>query len=421
MVAGPVSTAWLDLFEANWASGAESSLESYDSLDRLDAIPALTFLKELIWEEIRNWVANNKDPMTAVHHRDLDGPGHVFLGGMNHALNDDTLRAHDITAVISIHPRDLLAWHPTNASYGLRRFERPSSLGEGEGEGEGSPCPVRHHLMIPLEDRSNADLMDHLGETHDFLQSHLRAGRNVLVHCKSGRSRSVAVVIAYLQRKHYEAAVRPRDGDDGDDRNATATAAALADMTAYREAVTESIRQQRLPVSIIMERFEALLHIYDLQLLGHPAYAQERVDGFPEPPAAAAFGSGPAAGPLSPVTPLSPGGSQGMGLRLRPETMVSLSPAGRKRVMKRGGAAILKICTAVVFFRNGQKPPVPVVERLFEINDDYFYELEGAEHKGVSYRGSGHDHPGFCAFYSRFADEYGYEVPPAVALFSSEK
>jgi hypothetical protein len=268
--------------------------------------------------------------------------------------------------------------------------------------------------------------MDHLGETHDFLQSHLRAGRNVLVHCKSGRSRSVAVIIAYLQRKHYEAAVRPRRGGGGssspgpllpgddDDKNA----AALADMTAYREAVTESIRQQRLPVSIIMERFEALLHIYDLQLLGHPAYAQERVDGFPEPPPA---GSGPTAGPLSPISPLSPGGSQGMGMRLRPETMVSLSPAGRKRVSKRGGAAILKICTAVVFFRHGQKPPVPVVERLFEINEDYFYELEGAEHKGVSYRDSGHDHPGICAFYDRFAVEYGYEVPPAVALFSSEK
>ncbi|ROW08492.1 hypothetical protein VMCG_03239 [Cytospora schulzeri] len=406
----PVSTAWFDLFEENRASNAESSLESYEALNRLDAIPDLSFLKDLIWEEIRAWVANNTDPMSEVRHPDLDGPGRVFLGGMNHALNDDTLREHDITAVISIHPQDLLAWHPTNTSYALRRFQVADSS-----------CPVQYHFMIPLEDKSNADLMEYFTQTHDFLQTHLQAGRNVLVHCKSGRSRSVAVVIAYLQKKYYETAIRPQG-------NIVPLDEALGKMVSYREEVTESIRQQRLPVSIIMERFEALLQLYDLQLLGHPGYAQERVDSFPETSAAdekkkkkGATGTGSqVAGSRGTGTGSQMAGSQTQPQALGPEATGSQSSAGRKRVGKKGGAAVLKICIAVVFFKHNQKPPVPVVERLFEVDDDYFYRLEGSKHKGISYRDSGHAHRGICAFYDKFADEFGYESPLPFSLFSSE-
>ncbi|KUI69443.1 Dual specificity protein phosphatase 12 [Cytospora mali] len=400
-MAAPVSSAWLNLFEESQAPDAESSLESYEALDKLDAFPSLSFLKDLIWEEIRKWVANNTDPMSAVRHEDFDGPGRVFLGGMNHALNDDTLREHNITAVISIHPRDQLAWHPTNTSYGLRRFQVSESS-----------CPVQYHLMIPLEDKSNADLMEYFGQTYDFMQSHLHEGRNVLVHCKSGRSRSVAVVIAYLQRKYYETTIRP---------HSLPLEEALGKMVSYREAVTESIRYQRLPVSIIMERFETLLELYDLLLLGHPSYAQERVDGFPEPSAGEQKTAGSQQMASSQATASQSTISQAPSSQTSGfETMGSQSSAGRKRVKKKGGAAILKISTAIVFFTHNQKPPVSVVERLFEINEDYFYEMEGSEHKGISYGESGHAHRGICAFYARFADEFGYELPSAVSLFSSE-
>lgn len=420
-MAGPVSPAWFDLFEENRASNAESSLESYESLNKLDAITDLSFLKDIIWEEIRTWVANNTDPMSAVHHQDLDGPGLVFLGGMNHALNDDTLRAHDISAVISIHPPDLLAWHPTNTSYGLRRFQDAGA----------DSCPVKHHLMIPLEDKSNADLMEHFGDTYDFMWAHLREGRNVLVHCKSGRSRSVAVVIAYLQRKHYEAAIRPRRGGGvDDDEDDLPVDEALGLMVSYREATTESVRRQRLPVSIIMERFETLLQLYDLRLLGHPSYERERAEGQSE------LLLGEQKKPASEVeaAAAAAGGSQAMGigslstesLALSPQALgseaVGLEPsARRKRVIEKGGAAVLKICTAIVFFKHNQKPPVSVVERLLEINEAYFYKLEGSEYNGISYAGdTGHAHRGICSFYATFADQFGYEVPSAIALLSSE-
>ena len=411
-MAGTVSSAWFDLFEANKDSDAESSLESYDSLNKLDSIPGLSFLKDLIWEEIRTWVANNTDLLSVIRHQDLDGPGYVFLGGMNHALNDDTLREHNISAVISIHPQDLLAWHPTNASYGLRRFQisEPS-------------CPVHYHLMIPLEDKSNADLLDYFDKTNEFLHSHLQEGRNVLVHCKSGRSRSVAVVIAYLQRKYYETTVRPQELQLDE---------ALVKMASYREAVTESIRQQRLPVSIIMERFEALLELYDLQLLGHPAYERERAEGFASPPplgrretlssqAASTRTTGSQSTADSQMLSSQTLGSDATSATATTNGSQSSGGRSRRRVKKKGGAAILKICTAVVFFKHGQKPPASVVERLFEVNEDYFYELEASGHKGVSYGESGHTHRGICAFYDSFADGFDYESPAAVSLLASEK
>lgn len=410
-MSSPVSTAWFDLFEEKQAYDAEACFSSYDALDTLDHIPSLSFLKDLVWAEIRTWVANNSDSLSLISHDDLEGPGRVFLGGMNHALNDDTLRDHDISAAISIHPQDLLAWHPTDPSYALRRFSSPTS-----------PCSVKHHLMIPLEDKANADLMEYFGQTYHFMQANLRAGHNILVHCKSGRSRSVAVVIAYLQRRYYDTAIRPQNSLPLDD--------ALASMAAYREAVTESIRVQRLPVLIIMERFEDLLRLYDLQLLGHPAYGEKLANLFapPAPPAQVAAAAA-AAAPEGKPAQLQGADSQ----MTDPQTLSSRTtwsqmtrsqtidlgfPAGRKRVKKKGGAGILKLAIAVTFFKNNQKPPVAVVERLFEVNEAYFWEMEGVDFGGAEYKDSGHIHRGICAFYAQFADEFGYEAPMAVTLLS---
>lgn len=398
-----VSTAWLDLFADYQAPAAESCFRSYDALDTLDSVPSLSFLKDLIWAEIRTWVANNTSSVSLISHDDLDGPGRVFLGGMNHALNDDTLREHDISAAISIHPKDLLAWHPTDTSYALRRFSNPTS-----------PCSVKRHLMIPLEDKANADLMEYFDETNEFLETNLKEGCNILVHCKSGRSRSVAAVIAYLQRKHYDTTIRPQNlGLDE----------ALAKMVSYREAVTESIRIQRLPVLIIMERFEDLLRLYDFQLLGHPAYQEKLAHLFSPPPASedklVEMHRAESQAADSQTTDSQTLSSQGTWSQMTSSQTIDLDhPAGLRRVKKKGGAAVLKLAVAIVFFKNNQAPPVAVVERLFETDEAYFWEMEGVDFKGVDYKDSGHIHRGICAFYAHFADAYGYEAPDAVSQLS---
>ncbi|KAK2599479.1 hypothetical protein N8I77_011231 [Diaporthe amygdali] len=402
-MSSPVSTVWFDLFAENQVSDAESCFKSYDALDTLDSIPGLSFLKDLVWAEIRTWVANNADSLSLISHDDLNGPGRVFLGGMNHALNDDTLNEHHISAAISIHPPDLLAWHPTDTSYALRRFSDPTS-----------PCSVKHHLMIPLEDKANADLMEYFDQTYEFMQTSLRDDHNILVHCKSGRSRSVAVVIAYLQRKYYDTTIRPQNLPQDE---------ALEKMASYREAVTESIRVQRLPVLIIMERFEDLLQLYDLQLLGHPAYEQKLANLFSSPPAPEGKPAELPKAESQTEAPQRPrlqtlSSTKTWSEMTRSQTIDLGSPSGLKRVKKKGGAGILKLAIAITFFKNNQKPPIAVVERLFEVNEAYYWEMEGAEYNGVDYKDSGHIHQGICAFYFQFAQEYGYEPPMAVTLLS---
>ncbi|KAF6803784.1 dual specificity catalytic domain containing protein, partial [Colletotrichum musicola] len=89
----------------------------------------------------------------------------------------------------------------------------------------------------------------------------------------------------------------------------------------------------------------------------------------------------------------------------------SVAPA-RKVVQTKGGAAVLKICVAWVFFKNGQRPTEAVVHQFFEINEAYFYELEGLEYKGRSYVGSKHACPGLVGFLLGYArGEYGLTLP----------
>ena len=341
-----VSSAWYDLFKNE--KSYEATTYSYKSLDNLDNIPSLSFLKDLFWQEVRTWIRNDSTTMSVVTHEELPLPGRIYLGGMSHALNDELLEENAIRAVISIHPRDMLAWDERNASYGLRRYCTDSS-------------PVRYHLMVPLEDSSNSNLIDHFDDTYNFIHEHLGRGHNILIHCKSGRSRSVAVLIAYLQRKHYEATIRPQGLSINDARDK---------MKEYREAVTELIRRERLPVIIIMERFQPLLQLYDLHLIGHPDYELERTILFPQ--------------------------------------------SDKQNMNVKGGAAVLKICIAILFFENNQKPLRSVVQRLLDLNEAYFHELEGSEYNGRSYAESRHAHRGILKFYARFAKEYDIAIPHAV-------
>jgi len=340
------SSEWYNLFTEQ--DSYEEITSSYKSLDELDNIPDLGFFKELFWLEVRKWVRNDTTLMSVVTHKILLSSGHIFLGGMSHALNDKLLKEKEIRAVITIHPRDLLAWDDRNNSYGLRRY-----CTDG--------CPVQYHLMVPLEDSSSSNLIDHFDDTYKFIDEHLREGHNMLIHCKSGRSRSIAVMIAYLQRKHFENTILPQ---------CLPTSKALDEMKDYREAVTDLIRLQRLPVIIILDRFLPLLQLYELQLVGHPDYELQKKILFP----------------------------------------------GRveKSVDVKGGAAVLKICIAIMFYENNQKPLRSTVKRLFDLNEAYFYELEGREYNGRLYANSGHIHQGILNFYIHFAKEYEIAIPHSV-------
>jgi hypothetical protein len=363
----PSSTEWSELFAQN----PSHEPTTYKALDNLVSHDDLAFLHAKFWNEIREWTRNDITEMSRIVHPELTGPGSIFIGGMNHALNEDTLAKNDIQAVIAIHPKDSLAWDKNNTSYGLQRF-----FPDGNGI---TSTVVKYPLIIPLEDNANSNLMDHFAETNEFIKLHSGKGRNILIHCKSGRSRSVAVLIAYLQQKFCS----EKGLASMEDKTA-----AKEQMHVHREEITEAIRAQRLPVIVIIERFNELLGRYDLKLIEDPEYRSEKANGLSAPEV------------MESKTP-TPG--------KQPELVAKKES---KVVQTKGGAAVLKICVAAAFFKNQQKPTEPVVHQFFEVNEAYFYELEALEYKGRSYVGCQHSCLGLVEFCFRYANgEYGLTLP----------
>ncbi|KAG7405276.1 Dual specificity protein phosphatase 12 [Fusarium oxysporum f. sp. rapae] len=363
----PPSTEWSELFVQN----PSYEPTTYKALDNLASNDDLAFLHAKFWNEIRQWTRNDITDMTRIVHPDLTRPGSIFIGGMNHALNEDTLAKNDIQAVIAIHPKDSLAWDENNTSYGLQRFY-PDENGM-------ISSIVKFPLIIPLEDNANSNLIDYFDETNAFIERHSSEGRNILIHCKSGRSRSVAVLIAYLQQKFCSGKGIASMEDKTE---------AKEQMRIHREDVTETIRKQRLPVIVIMERFDELLARYDLQLIEAPDYKSKNMNGLP------------ASALVEPKTLESSKQSE------------LVATKGSKVVQTKGGAAVLKICVAAAFFKNNQKPTEAVVHQFFEVNEAYFYELEALDYKGRSYVGSEHACRGLVEFCFRYAkDEYCLRLP----------
>lgn len=366
----PRSTEWSELFAQN----PSYEPTTYKALDNLASHDDLAFLHAKFWNEIREWTQNDITDMSRIVHPDLTGPGSIFIGGMNHALNEDTLAKNDIQAVIAIHPKDSLAWDENNISYGLQRFY-PDQNGL-------TSSVVKYPLIIPLEDNANSNLIDHFDETNAFIKRNSGEGRNILIHCKSGRSRSVAVLIAYLQQKFCS----EKGIASVEDKTA-----AKEQLRMYREEITEAIRAQRLPVVVIMERFDELLARYDLDLIEDPGYRSEQANGLP----------------TSEVVK-----SKALGPNKQPELVAKKES---KIVQTKGGAAVLKICVAAAFFKNSQKPTEAVVHQFFEVNEAYFYELEALEYNGRSYVGSQHACLGLVEFCFRYAkDEHGLMLPPNI-------
>ncbi|XP_023126848.1 dual specificity protein phosphatase 12 [Amphiprion ocellaris] len=55
---------------------------------------------------------------------------------------------------------------------------------------------------INVLDEATSDLLSHMDDCFLFLQEAVDGGRAALVHCQAGRSRSAAMVTAYLMKKH---------------------------------------------------------------------------------------------------------------------------------------------------------------------------------------------------------------------------
>jgi len=56
------------------------------------------------------------------------------------------------------------------------------------------------YKVIPIADVPTAKISSYFDETTQFIHTHITNGKNVLVHCKAGASRSATMVIAYLMK-----------------------------------------------------------------------------------------------------------------------------------------------------------------------------------------------------------------------------
>jgi protein-tyrosine phosphatase len=66
-------------------------------------------------------------------------------------------------------------------------------------------CPykkIEANKAILAQDIPNYDMSQHFDEAIAFIEEQLNAGRNLLVHCHAGVSRSATVMIAYLMTKN---------------------------------------------------------------------------------------------------------------------------------------------------------------------------------------------------------------------------
>ncbi|KAA8911045.1 protein-tyrosine phosphatase-like protein [Sphaerosporella brunnea] len=136
--------------------------------------------------EILAWIARNASPFTytattassekpslpmrAVVSTILSGK--LYLSGITAASSSATLAEHGITHVLSV----------------INADEVPK-LPEG----------IRHRI-IPISDTTTANILQHLPDVIEFIESAFQEDPNakVLVHCIEGVSRSASAVIAYL-------------------------------------------------------------------------------------------------------------------------------------------------------------------------------------------------------------------------------
>ena len=99
--------------------------------------------------------------------------GALYVGSYSAASNVKFIATHNIRAIL-------------NCCY-VCQPKFPNSL---------------HNKHLLLNDVDDAPLLEYIPDAIEFIASHRSKGDNVLVHCALGKSRSVAVVIAYILSLH---------------------------------------------------------------------------------------------------------------------------------------------------------------------------------------------------------------------------
>ena len=100
----------------------------------------------------------------------------VFLSDAESAENEEELKRHGIDVIICLSVRS-----------GCRKFKSKFE-----------------YLVYDMKDDVKVDILPQLTEITKIVDSMVRQKRNVLVHCRKGRSRAPIVIMAYLMKYHQK-------------------------------------------------------------------------------------------------------------------------------------------------------------------------------------------------------------------------
>ena len=106
----------------------------------------------------------------------------LYLGGILAARNHQLLQSHRINSIVC-------------ALSGFEMYEY---------------FPEINYHRIYIDDTPASNIKQYLKDAVEFIDIELKIGRNVLVHCAAGISRSSSIVVAYLMAKYsltYEEAL----------------------------------------------------------------------------------------------------------------------------------------------------------------------------------------------------------------------
>lgn len=126
--------------------------------------------------------------------------GNLWLGDVVDSVNFELLKYNDITALVSIHPQG---------------FRSKGQEKHGKNGEIVATSPIRWRLQLELTDSKDSDMEARFESVYDFIRGHITGGRNVLVHCIAGLSRSVAVVRDFHQRMMLERGILFLDRGSG--------------------------------------------------------------------------------------------------------------------------------------------------------------------------------------------------------------
>ena len=106
---------------------------------------------------------------------------YLFISNWNTSNNPNVIKKYNIKAVITLEtidkPKDIIDFYKNNNI---------------------------DFMYIKLYDDPNSDISKYFDTTYNFIDSHIKQKKNVLVHCMAGISRSTTIVLNYILKKKYE-------------------------------------------------------------------------------------------------------------------------------------------------------------------------------------------------------------------------